>query len=87
MSAAGTISTFAGTGTAGFSGDGGMATSAQLGAPRGVAVDGSGNVYIADYNNHRVRRVSAAGTISTFAGTGTPGRNVDTGSATSTPTA
>ena len=83
VSAAGTISTFAGTGTGGFSGDGGMATSAQLGAPRGVAVDGSGNVYIADHNNHRVRRVSAAGTISTFAGTGTPSRNFDTGTATS----
>ena len=82
VSAAGTISTYAGTGTAGFSGDGGAATSAQLGAPRGVAVDGSGNVYIADYNNHRVRRVSATGTISTFAGTGTPGRNIDTGTST-----
>ena len=83
VSPTGAISTFAGTGTGGFSGDGGPAASAQLAGPRGVAVDGSGNVYIADYSNHRVRRVGATGTISTFAGTGTPGgSSVNTGTST-----
>ena len=53
----GTITTVAGTGTAGFSGDGGPATSAELNGPDGVAVDGSGNLYIADSDNHRVRKV------------------------------
>jgi sugar lactone lactonase YvrE len=70
VSPGGTISTFAGTGVWGYSGDGGPATSAQLYAPQGVAVDGQGNVYIADRNNYRVRKVSAGGTITTFAGTG-----------------
>src|SRR2546425_8832149 len=66
----GTISTFAGTGVAGFSGDGGPATSAQLNYPvgPGVAVDGSDNVYIADYGNSRVRKVAPNGTITTVAG-------------------
>jgi hypothetical protein len=63
----GTINTFAGNGTAGYSGDGGAATSATLFTPRGVAVDANGVVYIADTNNHVVRKVSA-GTISTIAG-------------------
>jgi uncharacterized protein (TIGR03437 family) len=78
----GTITTFAGTNTAGFSGDKGPATKAQLNNPCGVAVDSSGNVYIADSNNHVVRMVSTSGTITTFAGTGTvPGFQGDTGPA------
>jgi len=68
----GIISTFAGTGTAGFSGDGGPAASAELHNPYGVAVDGRNNVYIADDSNNRIRKVSN-GTITTFAGNGTYG--------------
>jgi uncharacterized protein (TIGR03437 family) len=73
----GVITTFAGTGTAGFSGDGGPATSAKLGlsltaAYQGVAVDSAGNVYIADPQNNRIRMVNPSGIISTFAGNGTP---------------
>src|SRR3990172_1575272 len=74
----GLISTVAGTGTFGFSGDGAAATSAQLAAPSGVAVDDAGNVYIGDTGNHRVRRVDAdTGLISTFAGNGTFGFSGD----------
>ncbi|SFS18932.1 NHL repeat-containing protein [Granulicella pectinivorans] len=65
----GVISTIAGTGTAGFSGDGAAATSAQLNLPTAVSVDASGNLYIADTNNQRIRKV-VAGTITTVAGTG-----------------
>ncbi len=79
----GNISTVAGTGTPGYSGDGGLATSAQLWQPSGVAVDSSGNIYIADYTNNRVRKVDASGNISTVAGTGTPGYSGDGGLATS----
>jgi len=78
----GVISTVAGTGVRGFSGDGGDATSAELNRPRDVYVDGSGNLYISDYGNHRVRRVDASGTIITVAGTGVPGSSVDGGAAT-----
>ncbi|MFE7671692.1 RICIN domain-containing protein [Streptomyces albidoflavus] len=67
----GKISTFAGTGAGGFSGDGGPATSSRLQAPMGLALDGSGTLYIADTHNHRVRKVTADGCISTVAGTGT----------------
>lgn len=63
---AGTISTFAGTGICGYSGDGGPAASATIFSPEAVAADGNGNVYIADYGNLVIRRVDAAGTISTF---------------------
>jgi sugar lactone lactonase YvrE len=76
------ITTFAGTGRAGFSGDGGPATQAQLNSPMGVAVDGAGNVYIADRQNHRVRRVGSDGIITTFAGTGRSGYSGDGGPAT-----
>jgi len=69
----GIISTVAGTGTAGFAGDGGVATSAQLGEPDGLAVDATGRLYIVDTTNRRVRRVSENGTISTVAGTGSSG--------------
>ena len=66
---AGNITAVAGTGAPGFAGDGSAATSALLNAPSGLAVDGAGNVYIADTGNNRIRLVSN-GTISTFAGTG-----------------
>jgi len=79
----GVISTFAGNGTAGFSGDNGAATSAQLNFPNGVAVDANGNLLIADSSNYRIRRVTAAGVIDTIAGTGTSGFSGDGGSATS----
>ncbi|MES2701743.1 MAG: T9SS type A sorting domain-containing protein [Bacteroidota bacterium] len=77
ISAAGTISTVAGNGTAGFSGDGGAATAATLNIPMGVAVDAAGNIYIADNMNHRIRKVNPAGTISTIAGTGASGFSGD----------
>ena len=79
----GTISTVVGNGTAGFSGDGGPATSAELNGPSGVAVDGAGNLFIADYSNNRVRKVTPSGTISTVAGNGTRGFSGDGGPATS----
>jgi sugar lactone lactonase YvrE len=69
----GIITTFAGNGSAGYSGDDGAATSAQLRSPRGVAVDSTGNVYIADTDNHRIRRVATNGKITTFAGNGSAG--------------
>ena len=75
VSAAGVLSTFAGTGSPSYSGDGGMATAAQLSGPAGVAVSASGLVYIADTQNQRVRAVSPGGTISTLAGTGAAGFN------------
>jgi uncharacterized protein (TIGR03437 family) len=64
----GVIQTVAGNGTAGFSGDGGLATAAQLHAPYGIAIDAAGNLYIADLGNARVRRVSPDGIIQTIAG-------------------
>ena len=64
------ISTVAGNGTAGYSGDGGAATSAILDHPHGVAVDGAGNLYIADEGNQRIRKVDTSGNISTVAGNG-----------------
>ncbi|GAA3290078.1 RICIN domain-containing protein [Streptomyces cinereospinus] len=79
----GKISTVAGTGAAGFGGDGGAAVSAQLNGPCGVAVDGAGDLYVADADNHRVRKVTADGTISTVAGTGTEGFGGDDGPAAS----
>ena len=82
--ATGNISTVAGTGTFGFGGDGGAATSATLSYPFGVALDSAGNLYIADAFNHRIRKVDAAtGNISTVAGTGTSGFGGDGGAATS----
>ena len=77
------ITTIAGTGKPGFSGDGGPATSAKLFVPRAVAVDGKGNAYVVDSLNNRVRRVSPGGTITTFAGTGKMGFSGDGGPATS----
>jgi uncharacterized protein (TIGR03437 family) len=66
----GTIQTFAGTGVAGFAGDGGPAAAAQLNQPYGLAFDTDGNLYIADLGNGRVRKVSVAGVIQTIAGGG-----------------
>ena len=79
----GIITTVAGTGIAGFSGDGGPATAAELNLPYGLAVDTSGNLYIADLNNNRVRRVSPSGVIDTYAGRGGQGSSGDGGPATS----
>jgi len=78
------LSTLAGVAgpTGGYAGDGGPAASALLNAPAGIAVDASGNVYIADTGNNVVRKITA-GTISTIAGTGTPGNSGDGGAATS----
>jgi sugar lactone lactonase YvrE len=67
----GVMTRVAGTGTLGFSGDGGLATNANLNQPQGVAVDGAGNLYIADRYNHRIRKVDVNGVITTIAGTNT----------------
>jgi hypothetical protein len=72
----GNIVTLAGTGIAGFSGDNGPATSAQLDTPTGIAVDATGNIYIADSHNQRIRKLTT-GTITTIAGTGSAGFNGD----------
>jgi len=78
----GTITTVVGTGTAGFSGDGGAATAAKINSPRGLFIDGAGNLYIADRLNHRIRKVDADGIITTVAGTGVQGFSGDGGPAT-----
>ena len=72
----GMISTVAGTGVGGFSGDGGPAAAAQLSEPVGLAFDAAGNLYIADFDNFRIRKVDTAGVISTFAGSAKPGPNL-----------
>jgi DNA-binding beta-propeller fold protein YncE len=77
----GTITTIAGTGERGFSGDGGAATRALLNQPYGVVVDRDGNIYFADRLNGRVRRVDASGTISTLAGDGSGKFSADGGPA------
>jgi uncharacterized protein (TIGR03437 family) len=81
ITSTGVISTFAGTGTFGYSGDGGPATSANISNVEGIAVDSQGNVYISDTDNARVRVINSAGVISTFAGTGTHGYAGDYGPA------
>jgi sugar lactone lactonase YvrE len=78
----GTITTSGGTGIAGYSGDGGPATAAQFDGPRAVAGDGAGNLYVADDNNHRIRRIDGAGVVTTLAGTGAAGFSGDGGPAT-----
>jgi sugar lactone lactonase YvrE len=87
VTAAGIISTVAGTGTninfGGFSGDGGPATAADISSPSGVAVDGQGNLFIADTSNYRIRRVTSDGIINTVAGNGSRGFGGDGGPATS----
>ena len=83
IDATGIVTTVAGNGIAGFSGDGGPATSAQLNLPYGVAVDLNGYLYIADFGNNRVRRVTPGGTIDTYAGSNGAGSSGDGGPATS----
>src|SRR5262249_21287210 len=70
VSAAGVVSVIAGTSSWGYSGDGGRAVAAQLRNPRGIAVDGAGNLFIADTVNNRIRKVDPSGVISTLAGSG-----------------
>ncbi|HXN45164.1 MAG TPA: BACON domain-containing carbohydrate-binding protein, partial [Bryobacteraceae bacterium] len=77
----GIITTVAGNGTCGYSGDGGPARNAQLASPEGLAVDASGAVYIADTGNWRIRKLTADGVITTVAGTGTSGYSGDGGPA------
>jgi cysteine-rich repeat protein len=79
----GTITTVAGTGTAGMAGEAGPATSAQLNYPVGVVVDGSDNIYVTDSNNNRALRIDPAGILTRVAGTGTAGFSGDYGPATS----
>jgi hypothetical protein len=83
----GVITTVAGSGpgypaAGSYGGDGSLATNANLNGPRSVALDGSGNIFIADYNNHRIRKVGPDGLITTVAGTGTAGYSGDNGPAT-----
>jgi sugar lactone lactonase YvrE len=77
----GIITTVAGNGTAGFSGDGGPATQAQLSNPRSVAADTAGNFFIVDTHNHRIRKVDSKGVITTVAGNGSAGSSGDGGPA------
>ena len=75
----GAVSVIAGTGTCGFSGDGGPAAAAQLDDPNGIAFDSAGNLYFADSNNNRIRRIDRNGIITTVAGTGVAGFGGDDG--------
>lgn len=77
----GTIATVAGDGVPGFAGDEGPAAAARLNAPRGVAADSDGNIFIADSGNHRIRQVTPDGVIHTIAGRGEPGYGGDGGPA------
>ena len=80
--AGGVVRTVVGTGAVGYSGDGGRATAARISAPRGIALDSVGNLYIADSQNNRIRRVGTDGIIRTVAGTGVAGFRGDGGAAT-----
>ena len=82
VSSTGIITTIAGTGVEGYSGDGGPAIAARLYQPRQMAVDADGNLYFADQFNHRVRKINQAGIITTVAGNGSPGFSGDGGPAT-----
>jgi trimeric autotransporter adhesin len=83
VNAAGVISTYAGTGIPGYSGDRGQAASAQINSPTGLALDAAGNLYVADEGNAVVRRIAVDGTINTVAGNGNPRYGGDNGPATS----
>src|SRR5262249_13763054 len=82
IDAGGVITTIAGVGPSGFAGDGGLATDADLFGPGALAFDHAGNLYVADANNNRIRRIDAAGVITTVAGTGDMGPAGDGGPAT-----
>ncbi|MBL7691977.1 MAG: T9SS type A sorting domain-containing protein [Flavipsychrobacter sp.] len=82
VNSAGIISTIAGDGTAGYSGDGGPATAAKLYIPSKIALDGAGNIIFVDNGNFCIRKINAAGIISTIVGTGTAGNSGDGGPAT-----
>ncbi|MGZ3863093.1 MAG: NHL domain-containing protein [Bacteroidia bacterium] len=82
VNTSGIISTVAGNGTQGYSGDGGLATVATLSSPTGICLDGQGNMYIMDSGNERIRKVDINGVISTFAGNGMGGYSGDGGIAT-----
>jgi hypothetical protein len=82
VTASGIISTVAGNGTGGFSGDGGIATAAEISGPYDIITDGAGNIYFADFSNHRIRKINTSGIISTIAGNGTQGFSGDDGPAT-----
>lgn len=77
-----TIATVAGNGSASYSGDSGLATAAALNHPRGIAVDSAGNIYVADLDNSRIRRIGTDGMITTVAGIGEAGFGGDGGAAT-----
>jgi len=79
INSSGIISTYAGTGMAGYNGDGGLADTAKLKGPEGVCVDDTGNLYIADFSNGRVRKVNLDGIIITIIGDGVFGSNGDGG--------
>ena len=79
VKADGNLTALAGTGSAGFSGDGGPAAAARLNGPSGLAVDAAGNLYVADTRNHRIRKITPKGMIMTVAGDGTAGSGGDGG--------
>jgi len=81
VSSSGIITTIAGNGTPGFSGDGGLASAAQLWWPFGIALDDTGNIYIADYGNNRIRKINKLGIITTIAGNGMASYSGDGGPA------
>jgi hypothetical protein len=82
INTSGIINTIAGNGTAGYSGDGGQATAAELALPNAVVLDAAGNLYIDDFTNNVIRKVNTSGVISTFAGNHTGGYFGDGGAAT-----
>lgn len=83
ISSAGVITTIAGTGVAGYSGDGGLATAAMISKPYGLALDANGNLFFSDLGNQRIRKIDTSGVITTVAGTGIAGFSGDGGPATS----